>query len=134
MNSKPYEKYTVDRIQAVYEEVKPLKKKIDNINANRKERTSIDDLAEKFRYINGKPISSSLNVENRTFGSNQKNEIWERSNRRCQICNVELSPFSGLPNSFEADHIVPFSKNGKTSLQNGQALCRECNRKKSNSL
>ena len=32
----------------------------------------------------------------------------------------------------EADHIIPWSDNGKTTLDNGQMLCRSCNREKSN--
>ncbi|MEB2810956.1 HNH endonuclease family protein [Campylobacter upsaliensis] len=31
----------------------------------------------------------------------------------------------------EADHIIPWSKGGKTEKENCQMLCRECNRKKS---
>ena len=31
----------------------------------------------------------------------------------------------------EADHITPWSEGGKTEIENGQMLCRECNRKKS---
>lgn len=32
----------------------------------------------------------------------------------------------------EVDHIYPWSKNGPTIVSNGQALCRDCNRSKSN--
>jgi 5-methylcytosine-specific restriction endonuclease McrA len=45
---------------------------------------------------------------------------------RCSICEQPLG------SSFHADHIVPFSKGGRTILQNGQALCARCNIKKSN--
>jgi 5-methylcytosine-specific restriction endonuclease McrA len=34
-------------------------------------------------------------------------------------------------NEMEADHITPWSKGGKTSLENCQMLCVECNRRKS---
>ena len=47
---------------------------------------------------------------------------------RCSICE---SPLGSL---FHADHIVPFSKGGKTILQNGQALCAQCNIGKSDKL
>ena len=40
---------------------------------------------------------------------------------RCVECDMNL------PEGFHADHIHPFSKGGKTSLKNGQALCPKCN-------
>ena len=46
------------------------------------------------------------------------------SGNKCEICNKSLSI------SYHGDHIQPFSKNGKTTLNNGQALCAECNLKK----
>jgi len=31
----------------------------------------------------------------------------------------------------EADHITPWAEGGKTDKDNGQMLCKECNRRKS---
>ena len=73
-----------------------------------------------------------LNGRDRSFTPAQKNIIWEQSNGLCDNCGVTLSPFKGESNSFEADHIIPFSKGGYTNLDNGTALCRTCNRTKSN--
>ena len=42
----------------------------------------------------------------------------------CMVCGDKLS------DDFHADHKVPFSRNGKTILKNGQALCPSCNLKK----
>jgi 5-methylcytosine-specific restriction endonuclease McrA len=39
---------------------------------------------------------------------------------RCAICGCEL------PDCFECDHLVPFSKGGQTTLENLQALCPNC--------
>jgi predicted restriction endonuclease len=35
---------------------------------------------------------------------------------------------------FEADHLKPWSKEGKTTIENGQVLCRFHNRTKSNKM
>ncbi len=43
------------------------------------------------------------------------------------MCGAKLT----LKN-WEADHIIPYSKGGKTENWNGQALCSTCNREKGN--
>lgn len=75
--------------------------------------------------------TTSASTNDRTFNSEQKNELWESSGGYCSECGVKMTPFKGHSNSFEADHITPHSKGGSTSIYNGQALCRKCNRKKS---
>ena len=45
----------------------------------------------------------------------------------CQICKKKLD------GKFHADHIMPYSKGGKTILKNAQALCQNCNLKKGSS-
>ncbi|RKY53653.1 MAG: HNH endonuclease, partial [Candidatus Neomarinimicrobiota bacterium] len=32
----------------------------------------------------------------------------------------------------QADHIIPWSKGGETTVENGQALCQRCNGSKGN--
>lgn len=78
-------------------------------------------------------LTTSVSTNDRTFNSEQKNELWESSGGYCSECGVKMTPFKGHSNSFEADHITSHSKGGSTSIYNGQALCRNCNRKKSNS-
>jgi 5-methylcytosine-specific restriction endonuclease McrA len=43
---------------------------------------------------------------------------------RCAICGSEL------PDRFDCDHLVPFSKGGQTTLNNLQALCLSCHSNK----
>lgn len=82
--------------------------------------------------VGNKIISETISIDSRNFKSSQKNELWELSGGYCEICGIKLTPFKGHHNSFEADHINAYSKGGITSTLNGQALCRSCNRKKSN--
>ena len=61
----------------------------------------------------------------RTFNDKQKRESYERQNGICTICekHFELK-------EMEADHITPWSKQGKTISENCQMLCQACNRRK----
>lgn len=63
----------------------------------------------------------------REFSPNQKREAYERQKGICQKCNNHFE-FEEM----EGDHITPWSIGGKTTAENCQMLCRECNRRKSN--
>lgn len=64
----------------------------------------------------------------RSFSKSEKITLWLASGGYCEICGQSLE------DGFEADHIIPYSKGGHTAIQNGAALCRKCNRRKSNSM
>ena len=61
----------------------------------------------------------------RFFSAEQRKQIYANSDGSCMLCGVELSE-----TNFHADHILPYSKGGNTTLENGQALCTACNRRK----
>ena len=64
----------------------------------------------------------------RKYTKRQKKLLALVSGNKCRICGIILG------NNFEGDHIIPFSKNGMTTLTNGQALCLKCNRKKADKI
>ena len=64
----------------------------------------------------------------RFFNKRMRKLLLIQSGNICQICNKKLDK------SFHADHVLPYSKNGSTNLNNAQALCAECNLKKGNSI
>jgi len=66
-----------------------------------------------------------LNI--REFTPAQKRQIFERDGGKCKKCGVVIKAVS----QGEFDHITPWSKGGKTEVENGQLLCRGCNRRKS---
>ncbi len=49
-----------------------------------------------------------------------------RANYKCQNCGTSLDAATS-----EADHKKAYSKGGATEAWNAQALCRKCNRRKS---
>ena len=61
----------------------------------------------------------------RAFTDAQKLAAYERQKGICTDCgnHFELS-------QMEADHITPWHDGGRTTAENCQMLCRECNRRK----
>lgn len=57
-------------------------------------------------------------------------KVLQRDRFRCQLCG--RSPATELSCKLHVDHIVPFSKGGKTTFENLRALCAECNVGRSN--
>ena len=74
----------------------------------------------------------------RRFGQREKAALYLAADGRCQCdgctacgmdgCGAELEP------GWHADHVQPHSRDGKTDVINGQALCPPCNRKKGASV
>lgn len=62
----------------------------------------------------------------RSFTDNQKREAYERQKGICGNCKEHFEI-----EEMEADHITPWHAGGKTTSENCQMLCRECNRRKS---
>ena len=66
-----------------------------------------------------------LNI--RAFSAAMKQKAFEIQNGICGSCEKEFEM-----SDMEADHITPWSEDGKTIEQNCQMLCKHCNRTKSN--
>ena len=64
----------------------------------------------------------------RLFTKRQKKMMSILQNNKCKTCGDELQ------SSFHGDHKIPFSKNGKTILENAQGLCPKCNLVKGSNL
>ena len=65
-----------------------------------------------------------LNI--RSFADKQKRQVYEKQNGICVKCEgfFEIE-------EMEADHIKPWHEWGKTTTENCQMLCKQCNRTKS---
>ena len=66
-------------------------------------------------------------IQPRMFDARDKKWAYEKQHHKCAYCHGEFEL-----DQMDADHIVPWSKGGKTERPNLQMLCRECNIKKSN--
>ena len=72
----------------------------------------------------------------RQFDDDQRLEMYERQGGRCAngtkcktVGNDDGQQVFDI-SQMDADHIVPWSKGGKTEAENGQMLCIGCNRSK----
>ena len=83
---------------------------------------------EFFRVAEDKGIPIIAKSGRRAFSEREKILIYRNNNGTCCSCDKVVSW-----SEFEADHVLPHSKGGATEIENGQVLCGECNRKKSNS-
>lgn len=61
----------------------------------------------------------------RTFPEDIKLAAWERQKHVCPLCHKEFDIAF-----MEGDHITPWRDGGRTTAENCQMLCRECNRRK----
>jgi len=84
-----------------------------------------DDVTKKsgiYPYIlTGKEKYLSI----RAFTDAQKLSAYERQKGICQDCGKHFDLAY-----MEADHITPWHEGGKTTAENCQLLCRDCNRRK----
>jgi hypothetical protein len=78
----------------------------------------------KFRELVD-PIIDGTVVEPRFFDFQFREELWKNSHS-CQLCKNAIHSFEDCT----VDHIVPYSKGGKTLPQNGQLAHRSCNASK----
>lgn len=74
-------------------------------------------------------IVGSPENELRIFPYSLKKRLFE-DNPQCQICGQQIRDIDDA----EVDHITPFSKGGRTNIENAQLAHRFCNRQKGNQI
>lgn len=82
------------------------------------QKTQNGDKSE-YKKENSRNVSLSLRLE-----------VLSRDKFRCVFCGK--SPATDIGTKLHIDHIVPFASGGKSTLDNLQTLCEECNLGKSN--
>lgn len=82
-------------------------------------------------------IGINKNADKRCFELKDKIHLWyeiekrhHRKGVKCALCNNEILNF----NDCEVDHIIPWSKGGKTELENAQLVHSYCNKVKQNNI
>lgn len=85
-----------------------------------------DDVTKKKGVYEYLLTGNEKHLSIRAFTESNKRILYERQKGICVSCknHFEIT-------FMEADHVTPWSQGGKTELNNGRMLCRECNRRKS---
>lgn len=68
----------------------------------------------------------------RSFTEAMKHKVYEKQKHRCAMCVKHGVKTEYEYDKMQGDHIVPWSKGGKTVVENLQMLCEVCNRDKGN--
>ena len=68
-------------------------------------------------------------VERGRVSNEMRRKIYERDNYRCRCCGRSQNEVD-----LEIDHIVPIAKGGKSTSDNLQTLCTDCNKRKGTTI
>ena len=68
----------------------------------------------------------------RTFSDAQKRRVYEKQQHKCPCCQKNGIDTEYAFEEMEGDHIIPWSKGGRTVEDNLQMLCKKCNNDKGN--
>ena len=137
-----YFQSAIDWIESTFTNKRPVMKGVDwgslynafgdaNLDADKIEQEIVqlvldDDVTRKsgiYPYILTRE-EKRLNI--RAFTDSMKQKVYEKQAGICVKCSDEFTI-----KEMEADHIKPWVEGGKTSEDNCQMLCRQCNREKS---
>ena len=90
-----------------------------------------------FKYVSENNIDLKAKDSNRAFSELQRIIIYRKGKGLCQQCLRD-----GLPekearvswSKYQADHVLPHSKGGETTIENGELLCSHHNQSKGNKI
>lgn len=106
---------------------------VDKINSDVKtETTSVDESIETIQNLKTKSKKIVKVEDLRDIKLGLRFKVLHRDNFKCVYCGK--SPATHINCELHIDHIEPFSKGGKTKLENLQTSCKECNLGKSNKI
>jgi len=89
-----------------------------------------DDVSNKKGIYSYILTNDEKHLSIRAFTESQKRAAYENQKGICPLCKGDNKKKKWEYEEMEGDHITPWSEGGKTSPDNLQMLCKECNRRK----
>jgi len=93
---------------------------------------SKDSISKRHDILKKRFFNYATDIEpldpQRGFTEDQRVAIYRKDNETCQICGEHVDW-----EDFHADHIIPYSEGGKTTVSNGRATHRSCHLSKKKS-
>jgi 5-methylcytosine-specific restriction endonuclease McrA len=95
-----------------------------------------ESLSKRLEHMQRRFFAAVADLEpidpERSFSNEQRLAIYRRDNAHCRL-QIRCQGIEKLKwGHWHADHIVPHSLGGKTTVENGQVACPDCNLAKSN--
>ncbi len=91
---------------------------------------AMDSLRYRHEFLKENLLSTIADLEpkdsKRMFDEAQRQVIYRRDKGICQKCGAKCEW-----DAWQADHVIPWNRGGKTIVSNGQLLCPSCNGAKS---
>ncbi|MDD5368039.1 MAG: DUF262 domain-containing protein [Anaerolineaceae bacterium] len=90
-----------------------------------------------FEYTIAKNHQMLTKDERRAFNEAEKIRVYRRDQGLCRMCLEEGKPEieARVPwSEYDADHVIPHSKGGSTTVENAQLLCRYHNQQKGGNI
>lgn len=93
-------------------------------------RSLIDRINDQYNgfYRDEEIWKAIVRVERGKVSNKLRFAIYARDGNRCRICGRYSTT------DLEIDHIIPIAKGGKTTFDNLQTLCRDCNKRKGSNI
>lgn len=96
--------------------------------SNERPAGAIDDREDAMAHTN-----RTASASHRRWRQRLITQARQQGQTECPLCGATITwDTHQLPTSPEADHITPVSRGGLNTLDNGQIICRTCNRSKGN--
>ena len=97
---------------------------LNHKDANQLLYVALSRAKEKIIFVDKKNQFDET-TKRKLFSEFEKNAIASNNDYKCNNCRKTL-----VDREFECDHIIPLANGGKNTVENLQALCKNCHKNK----